>query len=159
VGDLHAAGDAEVVLGVGVDHVAAAGDDEAAFLLEAADVLGDEQRGLELLAQALMAEGGDGGVAIRVLVPEEARLVAGAADVEGVHECAELAGRVEHQRQLGADAGAHGLDVRRLAPAVAVVPAVDLEALVRAAEIAMRCSRPSCSRCCAPGGARAAAAA
>ena len=101
-----------------------------ALLLEAAHVLGDQQRRLQLLAQPLVAEGGDRGVAVRVLVPEVAGLVAGAADVERVHEGAQLARRVDHQRHVVADARAHAEHVLGLAPAVAVVPAVDLEALV-----------------------------
>lgn len=42
VGDFHDAGDAHVVFGVGVDHVAAALEEEVGFLFEAADVFADE---------------------------------------------------------------------------------------------------------------------
>ena len=113
-----------------MDHVAAAGDHEAALLLQPAHMLADQERRLQLLAQALVAERRDRGIAIRVLVPEVARLVAGPADMERVHERAQLAGGIDHQRHVVADFSAHAQQVFGFAPGVAVVPAVDLEAAV-----------------------------
>ena len=54
-GDLHRAGDAHVVLGIGMDDVAAAGQDERRLGFDAAYMLADEQRRLQPLAQALVA--------------------------------------------------------------------------------------------------------
>ena len=128
VGDLHRAGDAHVVFGVGVDHVAAAGEQEARLLLQPADMLADQQRRLQLLAQPLVAVGRDAAVAVGVLVPEIAGLVAGAADIERVHPGAQLAGRVDHQGQPSPTASRTPSTLRASRARVAVVPAMDLEA-------------------------------
>ena len=70
-------------------------------------MLGNQERGCDLLAQALVAKRRDAAVAEGVLEPEVAGLVAGAADGERVGEGAQLAQRIDHQRHIGADRGAH----------------------------------------------------
>jgi len=79
VGDLHGAGDAQVVLRVGAEHVGAANDQEVSLGLEAAQVLGLQDRRPQPLAQPPVRLGRDPGVAVGILVPEAAGLVAGPA--------------------------------------------------------------------------------
>ena len=127
VGDLHDAGDAQVILGVGMDHVAAAGHQERRLLLQGADMLGDQQRCRQPLTQAAVRLGGDASVPIRVLVPEAADLVTGAADCQGVVPGAELAGWVQHDAKAVAHPRPDRAQVFDLAHHIAVVPAVNLE--------------------------------
>src|SRR5215208_5349916 len=88
--DFHGTGDAEVVFGIGAEHVGAAGDQEIGLDLEAAQILGLQDRGLQHLAQLLVGEGRDAAIPHRVLVPEIAALVAGATHIKGVCEGAQL---------------------------------------------------------------------
>ena len=134
VRDLHAARDAHVVFGIGAHEVGAAGDDEVRLRLDAAHVLGLQDRRLEHLAQLAMAEGRDAGIPVRVLVPEIAEVVAGAADIERVGEGPQLAGGVEHERHLVGHLAADIAHVLRLLPGVALVPAMDLEAAIAEVE-------------------------
>jgi hypothetical protein len=78
----------------------------------------------------LWREGRGAAVAVRILVPEVAGVVAGAADVQRVGEGAQLAGRVEHQRHLSPTCLRDVQHVLGLLARIAVVPAVDLEGAV-----------------------------
>lgn len=108
--DLQRSGDAAVVLGVGAHEVGAAADDEVDVLLQPAHVLGLQQRRPDQLPQPLVPEDRDPGVLVRVLEPEEVRLVAGPADLDGVRERLQLAARVEHEVHVRPDGLAHTRD-------------------------------------------------
>src|SRR5690606_16676238 len=112
------------------EEVGAAGEDEVGLGLDAADVLGLEERRPDQLAKLLVAEGRDAAVAIGILVPAEAGLVAGPANGDGVGEGADVAGRVGHQRHPAADAVAKEADRGGLLRDAALVPAVHLEGTV-----------------------------
>ena len=119
-----------VVVGVGANVVGAVGDDVIDVQLVAADVLADQDRRLDDLAQLAVPERRDAAVLVRVFEPEEAGLVAGQPDLQRLAPGVVLAGRVDHQVHLVADRLAgrqHGGD---LALDRAIAPAVDLEGRV-----------------------------
>jgi len=127
--DLHCPGNAEIVLGVHVDHVAPAPDQELGLLLDAADVLAHQHRRLQALPQPAMAGDRDPAVAVGILVPKAPDLIAHASHRQGVHPRAELAGRIEHERHVIADPCPYLPEALRFTRDVAVVPAVNLEAV------------------------------
>src|SRR5205823_1253109 len=94
--------------------------------LVAANVLADQDRRADELAQLAVAEGGDPAILVGVLGPELARLVAGPPDAEGIGPGVVLAGRVEHQIHVIADGLPRFQDRGHLAGDWAAVPAVDL---------------------------------
>src|SRR5579872_2158880 len=77
-----------------------------------------------------MREGGNSGVTERVFVPAESRFVARAADQKSVRECADLTGRIKHERHARADGSAQKPDRRRLFLRVALVPPMHLEGAI-----------------------------
>ena len=126
VGELHGCGDAHV-LHIASDEVGRAVDHEVDAGLEAADVLGEEQRGDEQLAELAVGELRYASVGQRVLVPEVGGLVAGAPDLDRVSEGAEGIVGVGHEVDVRSDAVAEHEDRPGLAFRLAVLPAVDLE--------------------------------
>jgi hypothetical protein len=126
--DLHRPSGAKVVLRVGVNHVAAAGEHEGGFAFDAAHVLANEERRAQTFAQALVSFWGNSGISIRVLEPKEPRVIAGATDCQRVHPGAQLTGGIKHQREAIADSAAHGLYRRDFTAHVPIVPAMNLEA-------------------------------
>ena len=128
VSGLERAGDALVVFGVGAQEVGRPLLHPRHLGLERADMLGQQQRRPQPLAEAPVRGRRGAHVLERVLVPEAARLVAGEAEMERIGEGAERAGRIDHQRHVGPDRVAHGQQVRRLLARIALAPAMDLEA-------------------------------
>jgi len=80
VGDLHRAGDAAVVLGVGTEEVGRLPGGEVGFAFQPLDVFGPEDRRIELLPEGAVGAPRDAAVAEGVLVPVEALLIEGAAE-------------------------------------------------------------------------------
>ena len=128
--DLHGARDADVEIRVCADEIGAVGEDERRVRFQPAHMLAEQQRRLDHLAQAAMRVRREAAIAVGILVPEKAGVIAGAADLEGVGEGPEMAGRVVHEGHAVADAlaeQAHGL---RVALRAAIRPAMHLEATV-----------------------------
>src|SRR5579883_669616 len=125
---LQSAGNAHVVFGIGVNQVAAAAKSEGRLGLKSPNVLADQERRIEPLAQPLVPFDCASGVAIGIFVPEEAGLVASSADRQRITPCPQLRSRIEHQRPSVANGFANAEHGRDLAVDIAVVPAVDLEA-------------------------------
>src|SRR5258705_4937387 len=97
VGYLHRAGNAEIVFGIGANEIGRLVDDEIRLRLHTAHVLGLQQRRLDELSQLPVEVLRPSPVAHRILVPEEARFVAGATDRQRIRKGAQLAGGIEHQ--------------------------------------------------------------
>ena len=63
-----------------MNQVASAVDHERSLLLQAPYVFRNQEWGLELFAQPLVAIGGNGRIAVGILIPEVARFVARSTD-------------------------------------------------------------------------------
>src|SRR4029077_901371 len=79
------------------------------------------------LAELAMTELRRAAVAIGVLVPEEALVVAGPADLDGLTERHQLTRGIEHEVHLLADPLPDSVDVGDLLTGRRIAPAVDLE--------------------------------
>ena len=101
--DLHRPGDADVEVGIGADEVGSIRQRQRRHRLEAADMLAQQERRLDQLAQAAMGMGGKAAVTVGILVPEETGIVAGSTASKRVREGPEMAGGVVHQRHAPAD--------------------------------------------------------
>src|SRR6476620_7616936 len=75
-----------------------------------------------------MASGGHAGIAIGVFIPEIIGLVTSAPDIEGIQIGTQLAGGVEHEVEVTANAFAHEEDVACFLACVPFMPAMDLKA-------------------------------
>ena len=95
--------------------------------LVSANVLADQDRRLDNLAQFAMAEGRRAAVLIRILEPQVPGLITRPADLERVRPGVVFTGRVEHQVHAGADSASGRQHRGDLALDGAIAPPVDLE--------------------------------
>ena len=127
VRDLHQPGDAAVVIRIRAHEIGAIGNDVVHVQLVTTDVLADEDRGLDHLAQLAVSECGDATIFIRILEPHVACLVTRQADLQRVGPGVVLARGIQHEVHAVADSAASGEHGFGLALNRPVAPTVDLE--------------------------------
>lgn len=129
-GGLHHAGDAEVVFGIGAQEVGGHLGQPGRIRLEPADMLGQQKRRADPLAQQPVHMRGLPAIGHGVFEPVEVVLVAGPAHPQGIGEGVDVACRIGHQRHPAADRAGHRRDGADLGLGVALGPAVHLVAAI-----------------------------
>jgi len=114
--------DSHIVLGVGVNDVSAACQNERGLCLDPTNMFADEKKGLQSFSEALVTLDSTSGIAIWILVPVVTGLVARLADIERIHPNPKLRSRIEHEREVVT----HGLsDSKHIRASRALSPRVN----------------------------------